>query len=53
MAGADDLHEAMKRLEAHLAEAKADFEKLTEDERIEMGRLLEDVSRTLASRPKR
>lgn len=48
MASEEQLHAAMKTLEEHLAHVKAGLRDLSEAERVEMGKMLEDVSLQLA-----
>ena len=44
MATEAQLHEAMKTLEDHLAHVKAGLNGMSEDERVEIGKLLEEIS---------
>lgn len=50
MATEKELHEAMKRLDAHMAEVRAELREMDEGQRVELGQLLEDISAKFAAR---
>jgi hypothetical protein len=52
MATEKELHERMKKLDEHLAQVKAELAEMDEDQRVELGGLLEEISDKLTSRGK-
>ena len=50
MATEKELHERMKQLDEHLAAVRAELAEMDEAQRVELGKILEDVSEKISGR---